>query len=767
MTGAARRKRRPWLLPLIAFVAYVVLAALYTHPLLPQATTRIANDRYDPVLNASILWWNATTLPFSPAWWTPPHYYPSTDIAAFTENLVGLAVVSAPIQWITGDPLLTYNLTFFLTWPLCGLAVYLLVLRLSRRHDAAFVAGLAFAFAPYRAAQLAHLQVLACFWLPLAFVGLHGFVADGRRRWLVLFGAAWLLQSLTNGYFMLFGALVIACWILYFCSTGRGWRAAVPILAAWILATLPLLPILLTYRAVHARYGLTRSYGEMVYYSAQPRSWGWASELIPVWSRVLPDYGSEATLFPGLTAVALVAAAVVYLLWRRGDVAAAATPLTRTIVFVIGITALAACVLTIATLVSGPWRASFAGVRIRVSGLERVLPIAILSGVAWTALNARVRAALARRSPFLFYVAATVLVMVLCLGPEIRAGRTVLVEHAPYSWLMWLPGFSGLRVPSRAWMLGALCLAAAGGLAYARLVPQRRSAAAAALIVCGAGVLLDGWIDRMPTATPPEHWTRVERRDRPHALLELPLGPEYDAAATFRAVRHRRPVVNGVSGYDPPHYAAMQRGLREHDPEVLFALTSLGPLDVVVDGTVDPGGALAAYVASVPGARRLSEDGARTLFALPELPGRPALGPPAAIRSVVDAAGRHDLRAVFDGNLQTGWVDDPARPSGGIVIELAHPVEAAAVVITIQAGAADTLPKRLAIDLSEDGRHWTAAWEGSTVRPALLAVMTTPEAPQVVLPVAPRATRFVRLRQTTDGGAWQFTEIRVHGPASG
>ena len=64
--------------------AYVVIAAFYTHPLLLHLSDGVANDRYDPVLNASILWWNATTLPFSSAWWTPPHYYPDIGIAEKT-----------------------------------------------------------------------------------------------------------------------------------------------------------------------------------------------------------------------------------------------------------------------------------------------------------------------------------------------------------------------------------------------------------------------------------------------------------------------------------------------------------------------------------------------------------------------------------------------------------------------------------------------------------------------------------------------------------
>jgi hypothetical protein len=93
------------------------------------------------------------------------------------------------------------------------------------------------------------------------------------------------------------------------------------------------------------------------------------------------------------------------------------------------------------------------------------------------------------------------------------------------------------------------------------------------------------------------------------ALLELPLGPSWDAAATFRSIRHRRRVVNGVSGFDPPHYAPLQEGLNARDPEMLLALASLSPIDVVVDRDADRGGALKSYVSSTSGAQLIGEDG--------------------------------------------------------------------------------------------------------------------------------------------------------------
>ena len=200
---------------LAVLVFYLGVSAWYTWPLLRDGHTLVASDPGDPILNASILWWDATTWPFSQAWWNAPHYYPSEGIAAFTESLVGLTPTSAPVLWATGNPILAYNLAFFLTWPLSAFAAYLLVRFLTRRDDAAVVAGLAFAFSPYRVAELAHIQVLAFYGMPIALLGLHGYLEERRACWLWAFALSWILVSLSNLYFM----LSEPCWWGYGSST--------------------------------------------------------------------------------------------------------------------------------------------------------------------------------------------------------------------------------------------------------------------------------------------------------------------------------------------------------------------------------------------------------------------------------------------------------------------------------------------------------------------------------------------------------------------
>src|SRR5688572_4488409 len=151
------------------------VAALYTMwtialmwPVLRRASETIPMDVGDPVLNAAILHWNATTIPLSHDWWNFPSFAPAARVTAFTEHLLGLWPLSTPVVWLTGNPLLAYNVVFFLSFPLAGLAMFCLVRWLTGSTAGACVAGAAFAFNPYRGAQFSHIQMLMTFGMPLA-----------------------------------------------------------------------------------------------------------------------------------------------------------------------------------------------------------------------------------------------------------------------------------------------------------------------------------------------------------------------------------------------------------------------------------------------------------------------------------------------------------------------------------------------------------------------------------------------------------------------
>src|SRR5574338_193924 len=187
----------------VAFLGSAVLAVYWTWPFAARLPSRIPHDPGDPIFVTWVLWWNAHAVPFTSRWWNAPMFYPLHGSLALSEHLAGMSLFSTPAQLLGASPIVAYNITLLLSYALSAFFAFLLVRRLTGSSGAAACAAVAFGFAPYRAGQLSHVQVLTSQWIPVMFLGLHGYLEDRRRVWLVVFGASWVVQSLANGYYML------------------------------------------------------------------------------------------------------------------------------------------------------------------------------------------------------------------------------------------------------------------------------------------------------------------------------------------------------------------------------------------------------------------------------------------------------------------------------------------------------------------------------------------------------------------------------------
>ena len=398
----------------------------------------------------------------------------------------------------------------------------------------------------------------------------------------------------------------------------------------------------------------------------------------------------------------------------------------------------------------------------RVSVIDRALNAALLCAVPLLFLTPVVRNAFARRGAFFFYSVATIAMAIFSLGPVIPVGKAIVYDYTPYHWLMYVPGVTGLRVPSRFWMLGVLCLAVAAGLAFARFRFARPAMATGVLLLASLGLLADGWIREMPMADAPKLRPRVERRDQATPILELPFGPGWDAAATYRSIWLRRGMFNGVSGYDPMHYLPLLEGLQDRDPEILRALASFGAFDVVVDGDHDADGALNRFVSSHPGATRIAQDGALTAYRIAATALDTPFGPSIPI---VAAYAKGDTRLALDGRPSTFWEAWPQKPGQWISVDLGRERDVAGVTHSLGPYAHD-FPRLLAIDVSANGTDWTEVWEGRTVAYAFRAAVVAPRNAVMHFAFPPRAGRFVRLRQlVAHEHPWRLAELEIHAPA--
>src|SRR5690242_4675184 len=248
---------------------YVVLAVGYTWPLSLRLATGVAHDPGDPLLNTWILWWSSQAVPLTARWWNAPFFYPAPGVLAFSEHLLGLAPIAVPLIALTKAPLVGYNVALIVTFAASGLGAHFLGYTLTRRHDAGFVAGLAFAFAPYRLAQVPHIQVLASYWAPVCLAALHRFIDNGRRRWAVLAAFAWFMQALSCGYYLFFLSTLLALWMAWFAAGRISFRRVATIALMFAIAAVLLVPVLQGYQTIlHDTYGKARSMDEIHTFSA-------------------------------------------------------------------------------------------------------------------------------------------------------------------------------------------------------------------------------------------------------------------------------------------------------------------------------------------------------------------------------------------------------------------------------------------------------------------------------------------------------------------
>lgn len=747
-------------------LAYFAITVALTFPLVLRLGSVLPHDPGDPALNTWILWWNTQTIPFTSAWWNAPAFHPAPGVLAFSENLLGLSLIATPLHWMGVGPQGAYNVVFFLTFPLSAIGAYLLVFELTKRHDAAFLGGLLFGFAPYRIAHLPQIQALASFPVPFALLGLHRYLREPRARWLALFAGGWLLQGLCNGYYLMFFTVFAGLWVMWFASPWARPRQFLAIAMAWAMAALPMVPLLLEYRRIHATFGFARDFGTIRGFSADVAGLLHVSDHVAMWGWIDVFRRGEGEMFPGLT-VALLALGGLFLV--RGQQTARIDKWTIARRVLIILTAITAAISLWAFAV-GSWRVSLFGVRLlSVSNPIKPLTAALVCALGLALTSPALRQSYASRSILGFYGLAGFLMWLFTLGPAPTLMGKELMYRGPYSVLMLLPGFNTLRVPARFWMMTTMCLAVVGALVFDRLAAR---AGAKRALVCGAlcvGVLADTWVARMPLSDLPPAFEAVACvPDAGSPIVELPLGDVYrDVAAMYRQMAHGHPLVNGYSGYFPPHYGALRFGLAQHDPDILSRLASHGIRDVIVDRDVEDG-AWAKYVESHPAAKPVCTKGRQSLYRIDAQAASTEdveAGTPVAASLIRASINGEDIQLMLDNDRTTRWQSGPQLPGTTVEAEFGALRTVSGIDVHL-GGFTEDFPRGLIIEASEDGVMWSEVWRGRSAGLAFVGAFERPLDVPLKYRFAPVQARALRMRLTEadDTYYWSIAELRVVGP---
>lgn len=183
----------------------------------------VINDVEDGLLNTWILAWDVEQILRGNIqhFFDANIFFPHKKVLAYSEHLFSLSLFAMPVILFSGNPLLAYNVVLFSTFVLCGFCLYLLAFRLTRNHSAAFIGGVIYAFAPYRFAQLTHIQVLWAWAIPLTFFYLHKWFDEKKDRYGAAMTVCFLIQILGNGYFALYLTLFLAIAFIFFFMAGQ------------------------------------------------------------------------------------------------------------------------------------------------------------------------------------------------------------------------------------------------------------------------------------------------------------------------------------------------------------------------------------------------------------------------------------------------------------------------------------------------------------------------------------------------------------------
>jgi len=673
--------------------------------------------------------------------------------------------VTTPLQWIGVSPVAAYNSALLLSYPLTALAAHALAFVFTKRHGPAAIAGLIFGFSPYRVAQLPHLQMLWAFGLPLVLLAMHRYLENGRRSMLALFGAAWLLQALANSYYLLFFPVLMGLWILWF---GREHvQRTVAIVATWVVCSLPLVPILWTYNRVHHALNLTRELREIESFSADVASIVTTTPEMILWRGLSNANYPEGQLFPGAVAMLLVCAgAIVGLVSRHRTRTVTSRPVAVGR-YVASALAILVAAVAISTMWIGPWAISPAGLGLlSVSSPEKPLDVALVLVVLACVLTATFRDLWRRRSTFGFYAIAAASMFALSLGPHPRLAGVRILYRGPYAMLLRLPGFSEVRVPARFGMLAILCVAAVAALAAARLsAALNTSAQRLAAALCIALIVAESW-PAIALIPPAPSIPALLRADVTGAVMELPLGASWlDAPAEFRGIEHGRPVVNGYSGYAPPHYRLLTIALRLNDAEVLYGLTGTTPLLIAIDRR-EQFDRWKRLVESDQG-EHVADDGSWSIYRLAQRPdpAAPTDVKPLAIQAIVPSAGREGIGRMLDGNLQTEWNSQRVQTGGEFILVDLGADRFVSLIRLSQGPFVSDYPRRLAVDCAADGADWQPCWSGSIAGRLLRNLIADPATAAASIPIERDRVRRLRITQTAVDplNGWSIAELSILG----
>jgi hypothetical protein len=588
-TKVLKNKTSFFVLLLFLFLTFIHLLPLSLYP--TNSVTHIG----DPLLNTWIISHVYHQLLSHPLKLFQANiFYPHSQTLAYSEILFPQSLISAPIQYLTKNPVLAYNSVFYLAYLLNGFSMFLLVQHLTKSHVIGMVCGVMFAFNTFNFDHITHLQLLHSWPIPLAFLYLHKFFKDKRLKNSILFSVFFIVQATCCIYYGLFFLSILILVLPLFLLMHRrkiNLKLFCKLMIPLGLAGAFLFIISIPYQSLFKIFGFERGLSGGAdlanFLAINPNN--------VLLSKFMASLGRhEYFLSPGTFALFLAAVSI---LDKKIYFRPKARALRATILIIVS-----TCILMITmTKLWGGFYLDLGIFHLSVHNVAKQILICLIIGLLFLFVgffrllfrpeNEHIN----ENRHFFLYFFILVWALFLSFGSALTfLGDSTSILPLPFKWFYnHVPGFKGIRMPSRyaIFVIFSTVLLAAFGLKsiLAKFDKKR-------LAVWGSIGLLfifnleylslpqRIYIVPIKNDIPPTYrWLADRADDGP--IIELPFHKDMgnDAVYMYFSAFHRKKMVNGYSGFIPPAISYIRKIFETFpSPASLDILKTLGIKYVVL-----------------------------------------------------------------------------------------------------------------------------------------------------------------------------------------
>ena len=311
---------------------YALLLIAFTLPVSVDPGARSFAQGPDTRLYLWTLGWDLHALKTNPLGIFDANIFlPETRTLAYSEHLIGAALLALPLSFLTSNLDLTLNFVLLLATFLTALGCDRLARECGASTRGALLAGIVGAFAGPKLSRLSQAHLATLHFIPWALAFAIKYLHEGRRRDLLATLALFTAQSLTSGHGGLFLALALA--ILFTSALAmKNIRPGKILRDCGLQGALLLMinvPFVIPYYEVRERVELTRSIEDAEGWA--PTAGSWLSAPTRTQSLILSTVApmgrsaetANASLFPGFVFMGLTGLGLLGLLRRRGSRTAA------------------------------------------------------------------------------------------------------------------------------------------------------------------------------------------------------------------------------------------------------------------------------------------------------------------------------------------------------------------------------------------------------------------------------------------------------------